>query len=89
MNGVNPNSFTNMSSNFLNAYLSRFITRMFNELDLAELQRVQKFKTAQSLNGKKFDIDALFASFFGNSFLSVFEDRIHLLQAIFKYIEAK
>ena len=51
MNGVNPNSFTNMSSNYLNAYLSRFITRMFNELDLAELQRVQKFKTAQSLNG--------------------------------------
>ena len=63
--------------------------RTFSELDLAEMERVTHFETVQSVIGKKFDVDALFASYRGNSLFSIFEGQMHLLQAIFKYLEAK
>ena len=53
--------------------------RTFSELDLKEMERVSEFTTVQSLVGKKFDIDVLSANFNGNSFFSIFEDKVHII----------
>ena len=93
MSGVNPRQITNTSSNY---YVYRddwhkkdSMYRTFCELDLAEVERVAQYKTALSVVGMKFDVNALFANFSGNSLFSIFEERGYLLLAILKFIDTK